>query len=321
MSSSQLQSQSAAEIRLPGEDLTIEETLRVMDVAREMRDQRQTAEEMFTRDGIRTALREKLTRQAEMLGENVSEAEIDAAIDQYLSRLHVYQDPASGWKSLLAHAWVWRGRIMAAAAAAAIFASMVWFLFASPVAPLNPTLRASRAVAAEIEQAANVVQQIKAVTTNPQIIAQAEGLQAQANASHDLTAAIAARTQLQEMFQQLSREYQIHVVAGINEMSGFDRALDDGTPLYYVIVQARDHEGNVMPQRIRNSETDRIEKVTKWAVQVSAAAFGRLVQDKSDGVLNETLYGVKQRGELTAEIQMDGAITQAPSTLTSWKFD
>ena len=129
MSRSQSQLQSARDIRLPGEDLTIEETLRVMDVAREIRDQRQTAEEMFGRHGVRQQLREKLIRQAALLGENVSETEIDAAIDQYLSRLHVYEDPPAGWKSLLAHCWVWRRRIMAAAAAAAIATSAIWFLF------------------------------------------------------------------------------------------------------------------------------------------------------------------------------------------------
>ena len=39
--------QTARDIRLPGQDLTIEETLRVMDVAREIRDKRETAEVMF----------------------------------------------------------------------------------------------------------------------------------------------------------------------------------------------------------------------------------------------------------------------------------
>ncbi len=321
MPASQSQVQSARDIRLPGEDLTIEETLRVMDVAREMRDQRQTAEEMFQRDGVRQQLREKLVRQAELLGENVSEAEIDAAIDRYLSNLHTYQDPRPGLKSFMAHCWVWRKRIFVSVAAIAIAASSLWFLFASPRAPLSPSLRAERAVAAEVDQAANVAEQIKVVTNNPEIIARAESLQAQAQASTDVTAAIAAKTQLQEMFQQLNAEYEVHVVAGMKEMSGFDRSLADGTPLYYAVVQARTADGKVVPQRIRNSETDRVEKVTAWAVQISESAFERLGRDKSDGVLNETLYSVKQRGELTAEIQMDGAVTQSPSTLTSWTFD
>ena len=117
------------DFRMPGEDLTIEETLRVMDVAREMRDQRETAEVMFQREGVRGQLREKLMRQARMSGDNVGEAEIDAAIDQYLSTLHTYEDPKSGFKNLLAHCWVWRGRIIAGLAAVGTIAvaSGFWF--------------------------------------------------------------------------------------------------------------------------------------------------------------------------------------------------
>ena len=44
---------------LPGQNLTLEETLRVMDVAREMRDQRERAEEMFRQNDVRTNAAEK----------------------------------------------------------------------------------------------------------------------------------------------------------------------------------------------------------------------------------------------------------------------
>lgn len=321
MSSLQQQTQSAGDPRLPGQDLTIQETLRVMDVARQLRDERQTAEEMFQRDSVRRQLREKLMKQAELLGENVTEAEIDAAIDQYLSTLHSYQDPPAGMKSVLAHCWVWRNRIIAGLLAALVATSTFWFLFASPIAPLNPTIRSQRAVATEVDQAANVLEQIRTATSNPDVIARAENLQTQARAADDVTAAIAARTQLQQLLAQLNSEYEVHVVASMNEISGFDRSLGDGQPLYYAIVQARDANGKVIARQIRNSETDRTEKVTSWAVQISRPAFQRLSQDKSDGVLNETLYSVKKRGELDAEVQMEGAVTQSPSTLTRWKFD
>lgn len=144
MSTSQAQAQAERDIRLPGEELTIAETLRVMDVAREMRDQRQTAEGMFQRDGVRSKLRDKLMQQAELLGEDVTDAEIDAAIEQYLSRLHTYEDPPAGLKSLLAHCWVWRWRITAGVVSVAAAVSMwllsgalAWFFFAAPLAPFD----------------------------------------------------------------------------------------------------------------------------------------------------------------------------------------
>lgn len=113
----------------PLENLSLEETLRVMDVAREMRDRRESAEEMFRRDDLRGGLRDKLLRQARMSGETVTEAEIDAAIAQYMETLHVYHDPPAGLKSIFAHAWVYRAQIVLASAASAIAAGGLWFLF------------------------------------------------------------------------------------------------------------------------------------------------------------------------------------------------
>jgi len=99
---------------LPGENLTIAETLRVMDVARELRQQRETAENLFRQDSVRVRLREKLLRTAELSGDRVTEAEIDAAIDQYLGNLHTYESPPFGFKKCVAYCWIWRHRIAVA---------------------------------------------------------------------------------------------------------------------------------------------------------------------------------------------------------------
>ncbi|MCA9136763.1 MAG: hypothetical protein KDB00_08390 [Planctomycetales bacterium] len=114
---------------LPGQELTLQETLRVMDVAREMRDQREKAEEMFRRDDMRAALRDKLMRTAQLSGDNVTEAEIDAAIGQYMDTLHTYTDPKSGFKNFIAHCWIWRDRIMWSMAGAAAAAGGLWYFF------------------------------------------------------------------------------------------------------------------------------------------------------------------------------------------------
>lgn len=116
-------------VALPGQELTLEETLRVMDVAREMREQREKAEEMFRRDDIRSALRDKLMRTARMSGDNVTEDEIDAAIRQYMDTLHTYEDPRAGFKNFIAHCWIWRDRILFSAAGLAAAAGGLWYFF------------------------------------------------------------------------------------------------------------------------------------------------------------------------------------------------
>lgn len=115
---------------LPLENLTLEETLRVMDVARDLRDQRQTAEEMFRRDDLRAGLRTRLLEQAKLTGDTVTAEEIDAAIAQYLETLHTYQDPPGGMKHLLALAWVERGKLLLASVVslAAAAGGLLWFL-------------------------------------------------------------------------------------------------------------------------------------------------------------------------------------------------
>ncbi len=311
-------SQTARDVRLPGQDLTLEETLRVMDVAREMRDRRTTAEEMFRRDDVRNELREKLLRTAQLSGDHVTAGEIDAAIDQYLSRLHTYHDPAPGFKSFIAHCWVWRQKILAGAAATALTVGSLWFLFASPIAPLSPTLRAERAVAAEVDSAASAYQRITAMTNDSEVIRVADGLQAEISSAADVTQAIAVRARLEAMATQLAEEYEVRIVSGTNDRSGIERSFNNRASMFYAFVESRAADGKVIPQAIRNSETDKIETVSRWAVQISESTFRRLATDKQDGVLNETLFAVKRRGELKPVVQLDGVIVTSPSTLTQW---
>ncbi|WP_235908814.1 DUF6384 family protein [Roseiconus nitratireducens] len=124
---------SQAQARAPRPDLrselTLEETLRVMDVAREMREQRQAAEEMFHRDDMRKALRDKLMRTARLSGDSVTEQEIDAAIDQYMETRYTYEDPKAGFKNFMAHCWVWRDRILFSLAGLAATAGGLWYFF------------------------------------------------------------------------------------------------------------------------------------------------------------------------------------------------
>ena len=313
-------------MRLPGENLSLNEMLRVMDVAREMSRNRGVAEEMFRRDDVRAELREKLMRSAQLAGDRVTEAEIDAAIEQYFATLNTYSDPKPSFTRVAAYAWVWRKRIAACVAAVAITLGGSYYLFFSASAPLSPTAQATRAVAAEQETSSVLVERISAMTSDPAVLAQAQSLQAELNttrtSTEDVTAAIAAREKLAEMVDQLSATYEIHVVSTPGETSAIDRGMGDKGSIYYVIVEARDARGNVIPQSIRNAETGRVEKVTKWAEEVPHAVYQRLKQDKTDdGLLSETLFSVKTRGTLQPEIKLpseSGVPIMLGNRLTRW---
>jgi hypothetical protein len=311
-------------VRLPGEDLSLNEMLRVMDVAREMRRNRDLAEEMFRRDEIRVELRGKLMRSAQLAGDRVTEAEVDAAIDQYFATLHTYEDPKPGLKRMAAHAWVWRKRIAAGVAAVAITLGGAYYLFFSSSAPLSPSVQAERAVAAEQETAAALVQRIDALTNDQAVIAKAQSLQAELNAARgtDVTTAIAAREQLAQMVDQLSLSYEVHIVSAPNQPSLIDRGMDGKDSVYYVIVEARDSTGKVIPQSIRDVETGQVKTVSRWAEEVPQSVYQRLREDKtSDGLLSETLFSTKVRGELQPTIKIvtpSGAPVTSGNRLTQW---
>jgi hypothetical protein len=311
-------------IRLPGEDLSLNEMLRVMDVAREMRRNRDVAEEMFRRDEVRAELRDKLMRSAQLAGDRVTKAEVDAAIDQYFATLNTYQDPKPGVKRMVAHAWVWRKRIVAGVAAVAITLGGAYYLFFSSAAPLSPSVQAGRAVAAEQETAAALMTRISAMTQDPAILAKAESLQAELNAARadDVTTVIAAREQLAEMVDQLATNYEVHIVNLPGQQSAFERSMPGKASLYYVVVEARDASGKVVPQSIRDAETGQVKTATKWAEEVPRAVYLRLKEDKtSDGLLSETLFSAKSRGTLQPEVKLPGSagvpITSG-NRLTEW---
>lgn len=115
--------------------LSINEMLRVMDVAREMRKDREKAEKVLQRDDFRAELRVKLMRTAQVSGDNVTEAEIEAAIATYFSNRHRFEEPPAGMQTMIAHAWVRRKAIVGWTIAAAVTAVATWGLFFASFAP------------------------------------------------------------------------------------------------------------------------------------------------------------------------------------------
>ena len=89
-------------------DLTLVETLRVLEVARGLRLEREVAEVALARDEIRSLMRKRLMDAAVITGDRITESDVDAAIEQYFATQHTYQDPPMTFSVLLAHLWVRR---------------------------------------------------------------------------------------------------------------------------------------------------------------------------------------------------------------------
>ncbi|MBM4078044.1 MAG: hypothetical protein FJ267_20635, partial [Planctomycetes bacterium] len=74
-------------------NMSLQEMLRVMDVATELRQQRESVEREFAVDETKRILRERLLKANELTGEKLTEADVDAAIDRYFQTLYTYSDP------------------------------------------------------------------------------------------------------------------------------------------------------------------------------------------------------------------------------------
>jgi hypothetical protein len=103
---------SSASVSSVAKDLTLVETLRVLEVARGLRREREVAEVALARDEIRTLMRKRLMEAAVVTGDKITEADVDAAIEQYFATQHTYSDPPFSFPVLLAHLWVSRFSIL-----------------------------------------------------------------------------------------------------------------------------------------------------------------------------------------------------------------
>ncbi len=109
-------------------NLPLGEMLRIMDVARTLRQERDVAREQFNREEARVLLRQRLKASTEITGSEVTEDEIDAAIEAYFNNLHTYRDPPWGLQVFLAHLYVRRVPTLVAAVAIGLLSAAAWFL-------------------------------------------------------------------------------------------------------------------------------------------------------------------------------------------------
>lgn len=335
----------------PREQLSLNEMLRVMDVATELRKQRETVEKEFAVDETKQMLRERLLAATNITGERVSEIEVDTAITQYFNTLYTYREPLASLNLRLAQAYVRRGQIGVTLVLMLALAGAGWYMLHTSAGLFSRTSRSSRqavqqavssrdlsarmqanarARAAELSTAANdMLDRVRAVARDASVTQELERLAGEldvARKQFDVKSLAELGQRMTGLLGQLNEAYEVHIVSGPSDKSGIDRYFEDeqGQRLsgYYVIVAARDADGQPVTRSIRNAETGQFEQVPRWAERVPQEVYDRIKSDKqADGVLDETLFAVKQRGFQRDEIKLVGPAGQPLSRLgqiTKW---
>lgn len=99
-------------VEAPPEELTLEQTLRIMDVATTMRKEQAVVDQQLNIEETKALLRERLLAAAKVTGEPLTEEQVNIAIEHYYDKLHVFEEPEWSMEYFMAHLYVMRGTII-----------------------------------------------------------------------------------------------------------------------------------------------------------------------------------------------------------------
>ena len=316
----------AADVPLDS-DLPIEDLMRIMDVATALRKERETASQQLDLESTKENLRKRLLAAAEVVGDNVTEAEVDVAIEQYFSRLHAFEPPRWSFGVFLAHLYIRRKWVLGVGVPVLLTALVgTWLLF-SASSPWSSENRRNSTVLQVAERVHHRRDTIYALTSDSDTLADVDSILAEATTHQKHGDAPALRklaARLEAIESVLSEEYTVYLVA--KGQTGTQRHFTDaaGRRLSgnYLIVEAKNSRGELVECPILNAETRQTLRVKRWAERVPEEVYERIRRDKEvDGILDEIVFSAKRRGQPREEIIIkgsDGKPIERAGQITQW---
>jgi hypothetical protein len=225
----------------------------------------------------------------------------------------VYKPPRDSLSVRLAKIYISRRRWAPAAIVVAVLIAggsvFGWFTVQSEAAQW-------KAMPAEITRLAAEGQ---ALAIDPSVDARILGIERaglRAVATNNRGAADAQAKALRDMNERLAMEYDIRIVSRPDEMSGVWR-IPPGNPAgrnYYLVVEAVAPGGALVEVPITSEDTQKTERVSKWAQRVTKETFDKMKEQKQGtGFISNDILGRKARGELEPKYDVPtpgGAITE-----------
>ena len=122
------ESVSADAAQATPQQLSIGQTLRIMDVATMLRKEQALAQQQLNIEETKAMLRGRLLSAAKVTGEPLTSEQVDIAIEHYYDKLHVFEAPKWSLELMTAHIYVMRGTIVKwALVLGATAGALVWF--------------------------------------------------------------------------------------------------------------------------------------------------------------------------------------------------
>jgi hypothetical protein len=291
----------------------LDDVLLAMDVVDTLRHREQIVGAELNAEARETQLIERLKQIYEAQGIQVPERILKDGVKALEEQRFVYKPPAPSFNTTLAKAYINRGRWLPALgmliAIAAIGTGVGVFA-------TNRADSEWRTLPTEI---ARVAAEDVTLAIDPKVDAEinsiAQGGQ-DAVENRERGAAKQALTALKDMRTKLGSEYDLRIVSREGEDTGFFR-IPENAPNgrnYYVVVEAVAPGGRVLTLPVKDEETQKTERVDKWAQRVSKETYDKVGEDKrGDQIVQNDILGRKPRGELEPTFDVPvpgGAITK-----------
>ncbi len=288
----------------------LDHVMLAMDVVDTLRHRQVLVERELGSEAREEALLERLRQLYAAQGIVVPDHVLAEGVAALREDRFAYRPPPPGWGTLLARAYVRRGRIGAAFLALAVVLALVWGVHnATVVAPRQALVSALDATHARVLAIASVPEASERATTS---LVDGQG----ALERDDVAAARRALAELEALEATLEQRYRLLIVAGPDSVSGVWRVPDVNVAArnHYLIVEALDDAGRRVQVEVRNEETGTVERVSTWGLRVPQEVFESVAADKlADGIIQDRFVGEKTRGTLAPEYAIDttgGAITR-----------
>ncbi len=310
----------SAEVPAPARPTTIAEprklddVLLAMDVVDTLRHRTRIVDLELDADAREQQLIVRLKEIYGAQGIDVPEKILKDGVKALAEQRFVYKPPENTFSVKLAKLYVSRNRWAPAAMTftGAIVALVVgWQVFWA-----IPQANEWRGMPAEIARLSTEGQALAVDLAVDAQIQQLERAGLSAVNAKDQGRARAQLASLRDINGQLASEYDVRIVSRPDEDTGFYRTPDDNPAgrNYYLVVEAVPPGGGLVKVPVRNEETQKVERVDKWAQRVTEATFDKVKAEKmGTGLISNDVLGHKTRGELEPKYDVPtpgGAITQ-----------
>ena len=293
----------------------LEDLMVAMDVVDTVRHRDLIVDRELDGEARRGRLLERLREIYAAQGIEVSDAALEAGVDALEEERFSYTPTAGGFSATLARIYVRRGRWLRPLMLVLALGLTIWLAWFFMV-ELPERVRLGAIPAAMNRAHAR----IEAISQDADASARADDLLRRgrdAFADEKYKLAETAVGEIEKLQGELEATYIIRVVSRPGEASGVWRIPDvnEDARNFYLIVEAIDRRGNVVPVTVTSEENGRTSTVRKWGLRVSRELFESVAADKrDDGIIQAREIGEKTTGQWRPEY----SVPTTGAAITEW---